>query len=130
MAKRQPPIVYTGSLKRNFWFYLMKWHFAVNLKDHYFAKWFVYMEREFREKRIKCLNPDFAYTYEQLDGRENHSYIKVTWMTGMEKKFYVHRSRDDIKNIFFTIKLYNYICEEERNEQGHDDEPDDEVSLL
>jgi hypothetical protein len=130
MAKRQPPMVFNGSMKRSFWFYLIKLHFGVNLKDKYFVNWFLYIEREFREKRIKCLNPDFSYTHEQLDGRENHSYVKVTWMTGMEKKFYLHRSREDIAHLFATIRLYNDICEDERNDQGHDDEPEDEVSLL
>ena len=48
----------------------------------------------------------------------------------MEKKFYLHRSRDDIPKLYNSIKYYNAICEDERNDQGHDDEPEDEVALL
>jgi hypothetical protein len=48
----------------------------------------------------------------------------------MEKKFYLHRSRDDIQNLYNNIKHYNDICEDERNDQGHDDEPEDEIALL
>jgi hypothetical protein len=130
MAKRQPPIVYIGSLQKNLWFYLMKMHFGVNLKDKYFCNFFTGFERQLREKRIKKLNPEFVFTHEMLDGKENHSFIKITWMTGMERTFYMHRSRHDADSLFYTIKYYNEICEAERNDQGHDDEPEDEVALL
>ena len=48
----------------------------------------------------------------------------------MERKIYLHRSRDDIMSLYSIINYYNSICEDERDEQGHDDEPEDEISLL
>jgi hypothetical protein len=70
------------------------------------------------------------FSYELLDGRDKHSFVTITWMTNMEKKFFLHRSREDIPKLYNSIRYYNSICEDERNDQGHDDEPEDEVALL
>ena len=43
MAKRAPPIVYTGSLKKNFWGNIVKMHFGINMKDYYAYNFFKYI---------------------------------------------------------------------------------------
>jgi hypothetical protein len=81
--------------------------------------------------KYKSLPKNIKITYEMLDGKDNHSFVHVTWVTKMEKKFYLHRSSTAANNeLFHFIKYYNQICEDERNEEGHDDEPEDETLLL
>jgi len=65
-----------------------------------------------------------------LYGKDNHSHIQVGWITQMEKKFYIHNSNTSIHELYNKIKYYNSICEDQRNFEGHDDEPEDEISLL
>ena len=74
--------------------------------------------------------PGFEYSINLLDGQTNHSYVKVTWMSNLEIVFYLHNSQDDIKQMYKAIKIYNLICEDQRNMEGFDDEQEDEVALL
>jgi len=48
----------------------------------------------------------------------------------MEKKFYIHTSHNVSGNLYEKIKYYNEICEDDRNWDNQDDEPEDEISLL
>jgi hypothetical protein len=48
----------------------------------------------------------------------------------MEKKIYLHHSPTAIFELYEKIKLYNEICEDDRNMDNQDDEPEDEISLL
>jgi hypothetical protein len=66
----------------------------------------------------------------QIIGRDNHSHVKVEWITKMQKKIYIHHSHTAIEELYAKIKYYNDICEMDRNFEGHDDEPEDEISLL
>jgi hypothetical protein len=63
-------------------------------------------------------------------GKDNHSYIQVNWITKMEKKFYIHHSANAIEELYAKIKYYNEICEDDRNWDNQDEEPEDEISLL
>lgn len=42
----------------------------------------------------------------------------------------MHGGRDVQSQLFTQLKFYNAICEDERNYEGHDDEPEDEISTL
>jgi len=65
-----------------------------------------------------------------LDGKDNHSHIKVTWVSNMEKKFYIHQGSNAINDLNEKIRYYNQICEDDRNWDNQDDEPEDETLLL
>ena len=65
-----------------------------------------------------------------LDGPDNHSYAQITWLTGMEKKIYLHNTRFGYLMLANFIKSNNEICENQRNYEGHDDEPEDESATL
>ncbi len=63
-------------------------------------------------------------------GKDNHSHVSVTWVSNMEKKFYIHSSHQSIQELYVKMQYYNKICEDVRVMEGHDDEPEDEISLL
>ncbi len=65
-----------------------------------------------------------------IDGKDNHSHIKVTWLTEMEKKFFIHQGSSSINDLYSKIKYYNQICEDDRNWDNQDEEPEDETLLL
>lgn len=88
------------------------------------------MLNNFNLKRNKTLPPGFQIKTKYLDGLNNHSYAKITWITNMEKTFLLHSSQEDIRQMYIAIKHYNAICEDQRNLEGFDDEPEDEVALL
>lgn len=88
------------------------------------------MLHQFNNKRNKTLPPGFQLKTVYLDGLNNHSYAKITWVTNMEKTFLLHHSHDDIRQMYMAIKHYNTICEDQRNLEGFDDEQEDEVALL
>lgn len=88
------------------------------------------MLNNFQLGKNKTLPPEFQYSIIYLDGLNNHSYAKITWVTKMEKTFLLHNSQWDINNMYQSINHYNKICEDMRNLEGFDDEPEDEVALL
>lgn len=76
------------------------------------------------------MNPLFKHSVEFLDGASNHSFAKITWVTDMEQKVFVHMFPD--VNIYLSeyIRRYNLVCENQRISEGHDDEPEDETAYL
>lgn len=88
------------------------------------------MLNNFYSGRNKTLPAGFQISTKYLDGLNNHSFAKITWVTNMEKTFLLHSSQDDVKQMYLAIKHYNYICEDQRNLEGFDDEQEDEVALL
>ncbi len=85
---------------------------------------------KYKHNRNKTFPPGFQVSTKFLDGLNNHSYAKITWVTNFEKTFLLHSSSDDVNQMFCAIKHYNAICEDVRNLEGFDDEPEDEVALL
>jgi hypothetical protein len=65
-----------------------------------------------------------------IQGIDKHSHINVTWLSNMEKKFFIHRGNYAIDEMYKKLKYYNQLCEYDRNFDGQDDEPEDEVLLL
>ncbi len=65
-----------------------------------------------------------------ITGKDNHSHIIVRWVSKMEKKFYIHDSPNAMEELYAKIKYYNEICEDDRNWDNQDEEPEDEISLL
>lgn len=88
------------------------------------------MLQRYRLRRNSTFPSGFQLKVKFLDGLENHSYAKITWVTKMEKTFLLHSSHEDVRQMYIAINHYNAICEDQRNIEGHDDEPEDEVALL
>jgi len=88
------------------------------------------MLNQFNNNRNKTFPSGFQIKTKYLDGLNNHSYSKITWVTNMEKTFLLHSSQEDIKQMYMAIRHYNMICEDQRNLEGFDDEQEDEVALL
>jgi hypothetical protein len=65
-----------------------------------------------------------------IDGKDNHSHVIVKWSSNLEKKFYIHEGSDSINSLYERIRFYNRICEDDRNWDNQDDEPEDETLLL
>jgi hypothetical protein len=65
-----------------------------------------------------------------ISGQDNHSYVFCSWTNKMEKKIYIHHSPKAVEELYAKIKYYNEICEDDRNWDNQDEEPEDEISLL
>lgn len=76
------------------------------------------------------VHSDLEISWEKLDGKDKHSFVRVTWVTNMEKTFYLNQSKYQEVELWKQIKFYNDLCQDERDDQGHDDEPEDEMKLL
>lgn len=63
-------------------------------------------------------------------GKDNHSHAIVKWQTNMEKKFYIHQGHTAVSDLFDLIRMYNFVCVNQRDRDGEDDEPEDETKLL
>lgn len=80
--------------------------------------------------RIKFPDPNIFIRLHLIDGKDNHSHALVTWNTKMQKKIYIHYGHTAIDDLMNHIKYYNKICEDVRNMEGEDDEPEDETKFL
>lgn len=96
----------------------------------------IYVLRAFSEDvnfgRMKFQNhqSDFDLRLIPIYGKDNHSYVFCSWINKMEKKIYIHHDPKAIEALYAKIKYYNDICEDDRNWDNQDEEPEDEISLL
>lgn len=80
--------------------------------------------------KFKNAQTDLDIKLIPITGKDNHSHVTIRWSSKMEKKFYIHQSKNPIEDLYAKIKYYNEICEDDRNWDNQDEEPEDEISLL
>jgi hypothetical protein len=82
------------------------------------------------QDQFKPQQPNFEYSFKTLSGRDNHSHLTVGWVNGIEKKFYLDGCGGVDQVVLHHIHYYTKICEEHRDEDGNDDEPEDETKIM
>ena len=131
MSKRQAPVVFTGSVYRNFLGHVIKSEMYFNKKDPYAMSYLRQFRYQFEGKnKQKTLHPNHDVKIQEIMGVNNHSYVQHTWLNDMTVKFYLHNTRNCVALMNERIKFFNDICDNQRQIEGNDDELEDEEKVL
>jgi hypothetical protein len=124
-GKKKRLIVYTGSLLKPVFRYMVKMQFNMGVERRGGA----IADEMFKQLQCtpkKFLQPNLEVKYGPTDNVESSIYFKYT--NGWE--YTMPLGRTDQKNVKAFIEYYNNIIECDRAEKGQDDEPEDEESYV
>jgi len=124
-GKKKRLIVYTGSLLKPVFRYMVKMQFNMGAERRGGA----IADEMFKQLQTtpkKFLQPNLEVKYGPTEAIESSIYFK--YINGWE--YTMPLGRTDQKNVKAFMEYYNNIIECDRAEKGQDDEPEDEESYV